>query len=112
MTDILPTQKDAASNLGRFIFVPNDLEAMRYTRTNSAQDAARELGRYVELAIVTRGSRGVVAFQRSTGRLVEVPTVEVQSVDPTGAGDVFVAVLMATERSEWPLEERLRLASL
>lgn len=94
------------------VFVPNDLEAMRYTETNSAQDAARELGRYVELAVVTRGSLGVVAFQRSTGRLIEVPTVEVQSIDPTGAGDVFVAVLMATERFEWPLEERLRLASL
>ena len=94
------------------VFVPNDVEAMRYTQTNSVQDAARELGRYVELAVVTRGSRGVVAFQRSTGQLIDVGTVAVESVDPTGAGDVFVASLMATESFGWPLEQRLRFASL
>jgi len=94
------------------VFVPNDLEAMRYTQAESAQDAARELGRYVELAVVTRGSRGVVAYQRATDELIEVPSIVVESVDPTGAGDVFVASLMAAERFDWLLAERLRFASL
>jgi len=94
------------------VFVPNDLEAMRYTQTDNAHDAARELGRYVELAIVTRGSRGVIAFERATGRLVEVPSVPVAAVDPTGAGDVFVASFMASDGFGWPLEQRLRLAGL
>ncbi|MBA3528090.1 MAG: carbohydrate kinase [Propionibacteriaceae bacterium] len=94
------------------VFVPNDLEAMRYTQTENAHDAARELGRYVELAVVTRGSRGAVAFERCTGRLVEVPSVTVAAVDPTGAGDVFVASFMATLGFGWPLEQRLRLAGL
>lgn len=111
-----PTGEWSGSVLRRLeavdVFVLNDLEAMRYTQTDSAQDAACELGRYVELAVVTRGSRGVVAFPRATGRLIEVPTVAVESIDPTGAGDVFVAVLMATERFSWSLEERLRLACL
>jgi sugar/nucleoside kinase (ribokinase family) len=94
------------------VFVPNDLEAMRYTQTEDPHDAARELGRYVELAIVTRGSRGVIAFERSTGRLVEVPAVSVRAIDPTGAGDVFVASFMASTGLDWPLEQRLQLAGL
>jgi len=94
------------------VFVPNDLEAMRYTETESAQDAARALGRYVALAIVTRGPRGVVAYERATDRLVEVPSVAVTALDPTGAGDVFVASFMASGAFGWPLEQRLRLAGL
>jgi sugar/nucleoside kinase (ribokinase family) len=94
------------------VFVPNDLEAMRYTHTDNAHDAARELGRYVELAVVTRGARGVIAYERATGRLTEVPAVSVAAVDPTGAGDVFVASFMASGVLDWPIEERLRLAGL
>lgn len=94
------------------VFVPNDAEAMRYTQTSTAADAARALGRYVELAVVTEGSRGAVAFQRSTGELTAVRTVPVDAIDPTGAGDVFVAALMVSERFDWPLVQRLQLAVL
>jgi len=94
------------------VFVPNDLEAMRYTQTGDAYAAARELGRYVELAVVTRGARGAIAYERSTGQLTEVPSVSVTAIDPTGAGDVFVASFMASGVLDWPIEERLRLAAL
>ncbi len=94
------------------VFVPNDLEAMRYTRTDNPADAARVLGRHVRLAVVTCGSRGVVAFDADADRLVQVPAVRVPAVDPTGAGDVFVASLMAGQALDWPLEQRLALASL
>jgi sugar/nucleoside kinase (ribokinase family) len=94
------------------VFVPNDLEAMRYTQTDDVYAAARELGRYVELAVVTRGARGAIAYERSTGQLTEVPSVRVTAIDPTGAGDVFVASFMASGVLGWPVEERLRLAAL
>jgi sugar/nucleoside kinase (ribokinase family) len=94
------------------VFVPNDLEAMRYTQTDSACSAARQLGRHVELALVTRGSRGVVAYERSTDQLLEVDAVPVPALDPTGAGDVFVASFMASQAYGWSLEQRLRLAGL
>jgi sugar/nucleoside kinase (ribokinase family) len=94
------------------VFVPNDLEAMRYTRTDTPAAAARALGRHVGLAIVTCGSRGVLAFDRDADRLVEVPAVRVTALDPTGAGDVFVASFMASHPLGWPLEQRLALATL
>jgi sugar/nucleoside kinase (ribokinase family) len=94
------------------VFVPNDLEAMRYTQTDNVYAAARELGRYVDLAVVTRGARGAIAYERSTGQLTEVSSVSVSAIDPTGAGDVFVASLMASGVLDWPIEQRLRLAGL
>ncbi len=94
------------------VFVPNDLEAMRYTQTDNAHDAARELGRWVELAVVTRGARGVLAYERSTDQLTEVTSVPVAAIDPTGAGDVFVASFMASGALDWPIEQRLQLAGL
>jgi len=94
------------------IFVPNDVEAMAYTQTDDPIAAARELGRYVELAVVTRGPQGVVAFDSGSGILIETPAIAVDCVDPTGAGDVFVASFMAALHTGWPLETRLRFASL
>jgi sugar/nucleoside kinase (ribokinase family) len=94
------------------IFVPNDVEAMKYTQTDDPIAAARELGGYVELAIVTRGPQGVVAFDSGSGTLIETPAIAVDAVDPTGAGDVFVAAFMASLRTDWPLETRLRFGSL
>jgi sugar/nucleoside kinase (ribokinase family) len=94
------------------VFVPNDVEAMRYTRTDDAVSAAKALAERVPLAIVTRGPDGVVAVDASAGVVIEVPTVPVAVVDPTGAGDVFVATFMAADRHGWDLETRLRFAAL
>lgn len=94
------------------VFVPNDLEAMNYTRTDDATAAARALGERVELAVVTRGPRGAVAYDSGTGELTEVPAILVPAIDPTGAGDVFVATFMAVLDADWPMEQRLRFAGL
>ncbi|QZQ56101.1 carbohydrate kinase family protein [Curtobacterium sp. TC1] len=93
------------------VFVPNDVEAMRYTRTESALDAAKALGEHVPLAVVTRGGAGVVAVDSANGVVVEAATIPVDVVDPTGAGDVFVATFMAGAHHGWPLETRLRFAA-
>lgn len=95
------------------VFVPNDAEAMRYTRTDSARAAAERLAEQVPLAVVTRGGHGVVAVDAKAGVVVDLPSVPVDVVDPTGAGDVFVATFMAARvQSDWDLETQLRFAGL
>jgi sugar/nucleoside kinase (ribokinase family) len=95
------------------VFVPNDVEAMRYTRTDSALAAAEQLAERVPLAVVTRGGDGVVAVDSSTGTVVDLPSVPVDVVDPTGAGDVFVATFMAARvHYDWDLATQLRFAGL
>jgi sugar/nucleoside kinase (ribokinase family) len=93
------------------VFVPNDVEAMRYTRTESALDAAKALAEYVPLAIVTCGGSGVVAVDSAAGAVTTAATIPVDVVDPTGAGDVFVASYMAGTHHGWGLETRLRFAA-
>ena len=93
------------------VFIPNDVEAMNYTRTDDPSAAARALGDQVALAVVTKGPRGVVAYDSGTGELVEIDTIAVDAVDPTGAGDVFTAAFMSTYARGWSLADRLRLAT-
>lgn len=92
------------------VFVPNDVEAMRYTRTDSALDAAKALAERVPLAVVTRGADGVVAVD-SAHTVVTASTIPVDVVDPTGAGDVFVAAFMAGDHHGWDLVTRLRFGA-
>jgi sugar/nucleoside kinase (ribokinase family) len=100
------------SLLGCHAFSPNADEAMHYTRADTPESAVERLAELVPLAVVTNGADGSVAFDRATGRPVRAPSVPVQALDPTGAGDVFVAGLMVATLAEWPLEQALRLANL
>lgn len=97
---------------GAYAFTPNAGEAMGYTRTSSPTAALHALTEVVPLAVVTNGERGVHAIDSSTGEEAFVPAVPVRSIDPTGAGDVFLAGLTLGSLQEWPLEQKLRFASL
>jgi bifunctional ADP-heptose synthase (sugar kinase/adenylyltransferase) len=41
-----------------------------------------------------------------------VPAIAVEALDPTGAGDVFVAGFVTGTLAEWPLADRLAFAGL
>jgi sulfofructose kinase len=54
----------------------------------SARAALRRLsGPHTRMLVLTRGERGATALHG--GRVLEVPALEIQAVDTTGAGDVF-----------------------
>ena len=93
-------------------FTPNALEAMAYTRTESPDRAVRALAEMVPLAVVTDGAHGSYAIDSSTGEEAFCPAVPVHAIDTTGAGDVFAAGLVLGTLAQWPLEQRLRFASL
>ncbi|WP_310726615.1 PfkB family carbohydrate kinase [Streptomyces sp. N2A] len=93
-------------------FLPNAEEAMRYTRTTCPRAAARKLADRVPLAVVTLGSKGAYAVDGRTGETAEVPAIAVEALDPTGAGDVFVAGFVTGTLADWPLTDRLAFAGL
>ncbi|MER5357911.1 PfkB family carbohydrate kinase [Streptomyces sp. NPDC002785] len=93
-------------------FLPNAEEAMRYTRTDCPRAAAHALAERVPLAVVTLGAEGAYAVDAVTGASAEVPAIEVQALDPTGAGDVFVAGFVTGTLADWPLADRLAFAGL
>ncbi|QNP75965.1 sugar kinase [Streptomyces roseirectus] len=93
-------------------FLPNAEEAMRYTRTDCPRKAAHALTEHVPLAVVTLGAQGAYAVDRRTGETAEVPAIAVEALDPTGAGDVFVAGFVTGTLAGWPLADRLAFAGL
>ncbi|MFE9607396.1 carbohydrate kinase family protein [Streptomyces sp. NPDC006012] len=93
-------------------FLPNAEEAMRYTGTACPRAAAHALADHVPLAVVTLGAEGAYAVDRRTGETAEVPAIAVEALDPTGAGDVFVAGFVTGTLAGWPLADRLAFAGL
>lgn len=94
------------------VFMPNAVEAMAYTGTDTALEALYDLADRVPVAIVTNGSAGALGIDGNTGEEAQVPSLRVREVDPTGAGDVFGAAMLVGTLSEWPLEQRMTFASL
>ncbi|WP_217549635.1 PfkB family carbohydrate kinase [Streptomyces sp. GbtcB6] len=93
-------------------FLPNAEEARRYTGEDCPRAAAHALTEYVPLAVVTLGAEGAYAVDGRTGESAEVPAIAVEALDPTGAGDVFVAGFVAGTLADWPLADRLAFAGL
>jgi len=93
-------------------FLPNAEEAMRYTRTACPRAAAHALAERVPLAVVTLGAEGAYAVDGRTGAAAQVPAIDVEALDPTGAGDVFVAGFVTGTLADWPLADRLAFAGL
>jgi sugar/nucleoside kinase (ribokinase family) len=93
-------------------FLPNAIEAMAYTRTDSPHDALYLLADRVPLAVVTTGRDGALAIDSATGEEATVPALRVDAIDATGAGDVFDAGVVVGTLAGWPLLERLNFAAL
>ncbi|MCM2388507.1 PfkB family carbohydrate kinase [Streptomyces sp. CWNU-1] len=93
-------------------FLPNAEEAMRYTRTECPRAAAHALTERVPVAVVTLGAEGAYAVDRRSGESAQVPAIAVEALDPTGAGDVFVAGFVTGSLAGWPLADRLAFAGL
>ena len=93
-------------------FMPNAVEAMAYTGTDTPRDALYALADRVPLAVVTDGANGAMAIDSSTGEEAYVPAPRVTALDPTGAGDVFGAGFVLGTLCGWPLADRLAFAEL
>lgn len=110
-----PTQQwrpDVLDQLKRcHAFMPNDVEAMAYTRTDTPEQAVAKLADLVPIAVVTRGANGAVAIDAISGEQASVDGVDTVAVDTTGAGDVFGAAFVHATLSGMPLAERLEFAN-
>ena len=93
-------------------FLPNHVEAMAYSRTDTPEAALEALSTRAPLVVVTQGVKGAMAIDSSTGERAKVPSLPVPAIDPTGAGDVFSAGIVLGTLAGWPLEQRLLFSTL
>ena len=71
------------------VFLPNEREACKAAGTEDLEAAIGKLSQLVPLVVVKLGRRGALA-QRGNDRVVSSP-LQVEAVDPVGAGDSFDA---------------------
>jgi sugar/nucleoside kinase (ribokinase family) len=64
-----------------------------------------------KLVVQKRGRSGARVFE-ADGSTRDVPTIAVEEVDPTGAGDAFAGALLAGLQRGDPLDRALRLANI
>jgi len=93
-------------------FLPNSAEAMAYTRTDDPRAALIKLADSVPVVVVTCGGQGSIAIDSISGEDEWVPSLPVNAVDATGAGDVFAAAFVLGTLRGWPLRNRLAFANL
>lgn len=95
---------------GARVFVGNDYEFGMMA--NKLEISEEELIASVPLTVVTRGEHGSLIY--TDGRLAAtIPTAPVQDVvDPTGAGDAYLAGLAFGIARDLPLEATGRIAAL
>ncbi len=101
------------ADIGRLhAFLPNSTEAMAYTRTEDPRAALMVLADLVPTVIVTCGGQGSIGLDGVNGEEEWVPALPVNSVDATGAGDVFAAAFIVGTLRQWPLRQRMAFGNL
>lgn len=91
------------------IVFANEDEALAFTGVSNEREALDFLAELCEVAVVKVGSRG--SLIKSGEEVFEIPVVEVDAVDTTGAGDNYAAGVLFGITNGLSLEEAGRLAS-
>jgi sugar/nucleoside kinase (ribokinase family) len=91
------------------VFLPNAAEAMRISRTDTVDGAARSLAAAgPDVVALKCGADGALAAEPD-GTITRVPAIPVDAIDTTGAGDSFDAGFLAAWRAGRPIRECLAL---
>jgi sugar/nucleoside kinase (ribokinase family) len=90
--------------------IVNASEAKVLTDRTDLTEASRALADKVPTAIVTDGANGAFAAERDL--VISAPAPNVEVVDATGAGDLFVAAYVWADLRGASLQDRLAWASL
>ena len=97
-----------------YMITPNETEAelisgIPVTDTESAILAAKNIyNRGVQVVIITMGSKGALLFTGESA--VVIPSVKVEAIDTTAAGDVFNGAIAVAIAEGLPLEEAVGFA--
>lgn len=92
------------------VFAPNECEALHFTGEPTLERALDVLARIVPLVVVKRSGKGSIA--RRGEQLWEVPGIQVDVVDTTGAGDSFNAGFLYAYLRGLPVDTCLRYGNI
>jgi len=88
------------------VVILNEEEAHFLSGKNNPVDAATDFLTLTPLVVIKRGGQGALAQARGT-QLVQIPAIDVEVVDTTGAGDAFAAGFIQSWIGSADLQEGL-----
>lgn len=106
--DNLEFLKDYVKNYVDIIFA-NEEESKAFTG-KEPEDSLNELAEQCEIAVVKIGSKG--SLIKSEGKVYRIDPIKVNSVDTTGAGDLFASGFLYGLVNNLPLSECGRIGSI
>lgn len=92
------------------IVLPSSTEAALLTGISDLDEACRSLQRRGKTVLLKQGAKGSTLFADGLER--HVPSIRVQEIDPTGAGDCFAAGFAVASLEGQPLEDAVRFANV
>jgi len=107
----IPEMREALTSILKYtdIFLPSGPELTLLVRASTEEGAIEELlALGIHEIVVKRGRQGCRYYD--TTRRLSVPTLTVNEVDPTGAGDCFAATYVTCRNQGMPVERSLRYA--
>ena len=93
------------------VLLLNELEACKYAGASSVQEALEYFGRPHNTVVIKRGAFGAIA-SRSAGAAVNVPGIDIDAVESTGAGDAFNGGFLHAWMGGRGLEEALQWGNI
>ncbi len=88
------------------VLILNQEEANYIAQDNEIEGTLVSLAKLTPLVVIKQGSKGATAIYDQL-MISEVPTMEIDAVDTTGAGDAFAAGFMASWFEDSDLEEAI-----
>jgi ribokinase len=101
---------DTVSFDGVRAVIVNQHEAFRMTGADDASAAAMRLAANVPCVVITLGSHGAMAIEN--GREIHTKAPDIDVLDATGAGDLFVAAYIWADLKGLHVEQRVAWATL
>jgi len=89
------------------VVILNEEEAHFLSGMNNPVEAAAELLKKTPLVVIKRGGNGALAQARGSG-VVQIPAVETEVLDTTGAGDAFAAGFILAWANDGDLIDALK----
>lgn len=91
------------------IFLPNEKEAINYTRKETAEEALKTFAKVGNTIVVKKGEKGSIAYH--DGEYATAESFQVKCVDTTGAGDSFDAGFIYGWLNKFDLEKCLLIGN-
>ena len=91
------------------IFV-NEKEAKEFTGLENEEEAVKEIGKDVKVAIVKIGEKGSLVHYNNS--VTKINPFKANAIDTTGAGDTFAAGFLYGYCNGWSIQKSGRLGSL